>query len=131
MARPKKEINWDIVEKKMEAGCTAREICANVCEINTFYDRFKEKYGKSFGDYADDYYSVGDGNIKFTQYIKALSGNIQMLSWLGKTRLGQREPDMLSAIPANQDNIDKDQLIMQLQHKLSQLENNADKSQTE
>jgi hypothetical protein len=89
MARPKKEINWDIVEKKMEAGCSAREISGGVCEINTFYDRFKERYGMGFADYADDYYSVGDGNIKFTQYMKAVSGNIPMLTLLGRERLNQ------------------------------------------
>ena len=89
MARPKKEINWDIVEKKMEAGCSAREICGGVCEINTFYDRFKEHFGKSFGDFADDYYSAGDANIKFTQYMKALAGNTNMLTLLGRERLSQ------------------------------------------
>lgn len=89
MARPKKDINWDIVEKKMEAGCSAREIASGVCDIDTFYDRFKEHFGKSFSDYSDDYYSAGDGNIKFTQYMKALSGNTNMLTLLGKERLGQ------------------------------------------
>lgn len=97
MGRPKKEINWDIVEKKMEAGCSAREICGGVCEINTFYDRFKERYGKGFADFADDYYSIGEGNIKFTQYMKAISGNIQMLSLLGRERLNQgKEQEKIS-----------------------------------
>jgi hypothetical protein len=89
MARPLKEINWDVVEKKMEAGCSAKEISANLCDLDTFYRRFKEKYGMSFADYTDDFYSVGDGLIKFTQYMKAISGNIPMLQLLGKERLGQ------------------------------------------
>ncbi len=89
MARPKKEINWEIVEKKMEAGCTAREIAGGMCEINTFYDRFKEHYGKNFGDYADEFYRAGDANLKFTQYMKALAGNTNMLTLLGRERLNQ------------------------------------------
>jgi len=93
VARPKKEIDWDIVEKHMEAGCSAREIAgALAIEINTFYDRFKEEYGSSFGDYAGEFYKGGDANLKYMQYIKALSGNVNMLMWLGKIRLGQREP---------------------------------------
>lgn len=89
MSRPKKDINWNIVEKKMEAGCTAKEIAGGMCDINTFYDRFKEHYGKSFGDYSDEFYSAGDANLKFTQYMKALAGNTNMLTLLGRERLGQ------------------------------------------
>ncbi len=89
MGRPKKEIDWKIVEKKIEAGCSAKEIAGSMCNIDTFYDRFKEEYGKSFSDYSDDFYYEGDGNIRFTQYMKALSGNINMLTLLGRERLGQ------------------------------------------
>jgi hypothetical protein len=89
MARPKKEINWDIVEKKMQAGCPAKEIAAGVCDLDTFYHRFKERYSKSFGDYSDEYYSEGDGNLRFLQYMKAMGGNIKMLEILCKERLGQ------------------------------------------
>jgi len=90
MARPKKEINWELVEKRMEAGCTAREITAAVrVDLDTFYNRFKEQFGKGFGDYSDDFYSAGDANLKFTQYMKALSGNNNMLMLLGRERLGQ------------------------------------------
>lgn len=90
MARPKKEINWELVEKRMEAGCSAREIAAAVrVDLDTFYNRFKEQFGKGFGDYSDDFYSAGDANIKYTQYMKALSGNNNMLMLLGRERLGQ------------------------------------------
>ena len=89
MARPKKDINWDIVEKKIEAGCSAKEIYTGVCDSDTFYNRFKDYFGKSFSDYSDDYYSVGNGNIKFTQYMKALAGNVPMLMLLGRERLSQ------------------------------------------
>ena len=89
MARPLKDINWDMVEKKMEAGCTAREIYGNVCDEDTFYRRFKDKYGCSFGDYAGQSYQIGNGNLKFAQYMRALAGNNPMLQLLGKERLGQ------------------------------------------
>jgi hypothetical protein len=94
MPRPKKDINWDIVQKKMEAGCSAKEIAGGMCNIDTFYDRFKEEFGKGFSDYSDIFYSEGDGNLRFTQYMKALSGNINMLTLLGRERLGQGKEEV-------------------------------------
>ena len=93
MGRPKKDINWDIVQKQVEAGCKAKEIYGDLCDADTFYNRFKEHFGKCFSDYSDDLYSVGDGRIKFTQYMKALAGNIQMLCRLGDVRLGQNKTE--------------------------------------
>ena len=89
MARPLKAINWDIVEKKMEAGCSAKEIAGGVCDLDTFYRRFKENFGRGFADCSDEFYSAGDSNLKFTQYMKALSGNTHMLTLLGRERLCQ------------------------------------------
>src|SRR6476620_9414704 len=113
MARPPKEINWDIVEKKMEAGCSAKEIYTGICDKDTFYDRFKQKYGFGFSEYSADYYSKGDGLIKFTQYMKAISGNIPMLQLLGKERLGQGKEQ--EKLPSNDE-------IRQLEHKNMLLE---------
>ena len=94
MARPLKQINWDIIEKRMEAGCTAKEIASSAnIDINTFYDRFKLEYGKCFADCADDFYSLGNANLKLTQYVKAIGGNIPMLLLLGRERLGQSKND--------------------------------------
>ncbi len=90
MARPKKEINWQIVEKRIEAGCNGVEIAAALrIDSDTFYIRFKQKYGKSFQDSSAHFYSAGDANLKFTQYMKALSGNNNMLLLLGRERLHQ------------------------------------------
>ena len=74
----------------MEAGCSAKEIAGSIpIDISNFYDRFKEEHGKGFADFADEFHSAGDGNIKFTQYMKAMSGNTHMLTLLGRERLGQ------------------------------------------
>jgi hypothetical protein len=98
MGRHKKEINWDVVEKRMEAGCNAAEIAATLrVHPDTFSDRFKAKYGKYFSDISGHYYSAGDANLKFTQYMKALAGNNNMLMLLGRERLGQgKEEEKLS-----------------------------------
>ena len=98
MPRQKKPINWEIVQKKMEAGCSAKEIAGSIpIDISNFYDRFKEEYGSGFADIADQLHSGGDANIRFTQYMKALSGNTHMLTLLGRERLGQgKEQEKIS-----------------------------------
>jgi hypothetical protein len=92
MARPPKAIDWDLVQLKMEAGCKASQIYP-LFNINdeTFYRRFKEEYGVSFQDFKDEAFGIGDGKLLQTQYEKAVEGNIQMLTWLGKVRLKQKE----------------------------------------
>jgi len=130
MVRPLKEINWEIVEKRMEAGCTAREIAATVnLEINTFYDRFKIEFGTGFADAKDAYYCVGDSNIKFTQYMKALGGNIPMLMLLGRERLGQGKE--FDTKPSNDElNTVKHENMLLRATLAGYREANADKSET-
>ena len=100
MARPKKEINWDLVEKRAEAGCSGVEIAGTLrIEENTFYWRFKEKYGKSFQDYKGALYEAGDANIRSAQYIKAISGNVPMLTLLGRERLNQGKDEEIKKSP--------------------------------
>lgn len=90
MARPLKEINWVEVEKRMEAGNTAKQIAKALrVNIETFYDRFKREFECGFSDYSNGIFECGDANIQYTQYLKAIGGNIQMLTLLGKERLGQ------------------------------------------
>jgi hypothetical protein len=131
MARPLKLINWDIVEKKMEAGCTAKEIAASIpVEINTFYDRFKIEFGEGFADYADQFYEGGNANLKFTQYMKALSGNVPMLLLLGRERLGQGKEEIVKS--PYEDVLSLNHIIMMLQAQLdSKVDIDANKPETE
>lgn len=102
MGRPKKDINWELVEKRMEAGCSAKEIAGALhCNMDTFYDRFKEEYGSGFSDFYDKMYEGGNANLRFTQYMKALSGNTNMLTLLGRERLSQGQ--FQETIPTNDD----------------------------
>ena len=90
MARPLKDINWAEVEKRMEAGNSAKQI-ASACRIDedTFYIRFKKEYGCGFQDYSGHYSQCGYGNVAFMQYMQAMKGNTNMLTLLGKEWLGQ------------------------------------------
>ncbi len=94
--RPEKPIDWEIVDRLLEAGCTATEICPffNI-HADTLCRRIVDEKGMLFTDYAAEMHAKGDANIKATQYMKAigqstLGDNVQLV-WLGKNRLKQRE----------------------------------------
>jgi hypothetical protein len=121
MARPKKPINWDVVEKRMEAGNSAKEIAKHLrIDINTFYDRFKEEFECGFADFSDGISQCGNADIVFTQHMKALSGNVQMLMYLGKVKCGQKEPESTMTLAANQVQLDQSHRIMELEHQLAE-----------
>jgi hypothetical protein len=98
VARPEKPINWDDVEFHLMAGATQEEICATVgLHRSNFIPKFYERYGSDFTTYATEKRSQGLTLLKSAQLRKALSksdkGSTQMLMWLGKVSLGQKEPD--------------------------------------
>jgi hypothetical protein len=58
-------------------------------------------------------------------------GNTTMLIFLARCRLGMREPDIVQHLAPNQDRLDQSHLIMELQHKITELEANANKPKAE
>ena len=136
MARSRRDINWDVVEKLAQAGCSGIEIAAKFgMQDDTFYRRFKQEYGKSYQDFKGMFFSTGNADLKAMLHAKAINnsapGNTNTLIFLAKTRLGMREPDPISHIAANQPQIDQSHYIMTLENKIAELEANANKSQAE
>lgn len=132
MAPAFKPIDWEKFELYLKAGSTQKKIAESFgLEPDTLRSRVKKKYKVDYTTLAASLCSTGELLIEATQFQKALSGNIQMLMWLGKIRCGQREPDLVSAIPVNQNEIDRDHHIMELEHKLAELQSNGYKPQTE
>lgn len=134
MARPHKEINWDVVEKLIEYGSSGIEIAAKFrIQPDTLYRRFKEEYGCSFQDYKGATHEAGKADLRAMLWAKTLNnkapGNAQLLLHMSKCILGLREPEAVSNLAANQEQIDQSHYIMQLEHKIALLEAaNADKS---
>ncbi len=127
MARPEKPINWDVVDKLIEAGCNCTEIAAKFrVNRDTFYNRFKKEYGCSFQDYYTDAEAVGKAEIKAMLQLKAINnsapGNVTLLMFLARCRLGMREPEAIRDQSPIQNQIDQSHLIMELQHKIAELE---------
>ena len=132
MARPLKEINWDMVEKLIEAGCNGYEIADTFrIDTDTFYIRFKKEYGRSFQDYSANIYSAGIGYQKYVTHLRALSktGSVQLLIRYNEERLGWAKTSDIK--PPNDDDIDKDHTIMLQADEIVELKSNANKPETE
>ena len=126
----KKEIDWEILELYAKSGCKQVDICKSLhIDEDTLRSRVKEKYDMEWSVFSASLRSEGNMLIEAHQFQKAMKGYWPALLWLGKVRLGQKEPDMLSQLPANQQQIDQTHRIMELEHQLSLVKNdNNDKS---
>jgi hypothetical protein len=105
MGREPKPIDWDLVDKLLEAGCTGTEVAPyfNI-HADTLYRRIQEEYGVTFTVYASEKQEKGNACLRHIQYLKAIgeltSGDNVQLVWLGKNRLKQKEnPTELSISP--------------------------------
>jgi hypothetical protein len=128
----KKPINWDIVELYIKAGCTQTKIAAYLyIDTDTLRDRVKEKYGVEYSIFSASLRSEGDLLIEAQQFQKAMKGYWPALQWLGKVRLGQKEPEVSNQLAPKQNEIDQSHIIMQQEHRIAELEADADKSKTE
>ncbi len=127
----KKPINWDLVELYVKSGCTqARIASCFLMTDETLRDRVKEKYGLEWSEFSLSLRSEGEALIEAKQHEKAMKGYWPALQWLGKVRLGQKEPDQVVNVAANQPQLDQSHRIMELEHEVEELRN-ANKPQTE
>ncbi len=103
--RPLKEIDWDLVDSLLEAGCEGTQIAPYFnMHPHTLYLRVEQQYGVTFTEYQSYKRSLGDSFIVKKQYDKALSGDNTMLIYVGKTRLKQSEdPRTLAQIKADKE----------------------------
>lgn len=92
MARPKIEIDFDMVKKLCAIQCTGQEI-ADVLDVSydTLERRVKEVYQISFADYIKKHSANGKMSLRRKQHEVAMNGNTTMLVWLGKQYLGQTD----------------------------------------
>lgn len=125
MARPLRDINWDVVERLIENGSSGIEIAGKFkIDENTFYRRFQRQYDCRFADYVGIGSQGGKADLRSMLYAKAINnkapGNAQLLMFLARCVLGMREPEMIQQLAANQQQIDQTHRIMQLEHELAE-----------
>lgn len=132
MAPHKKEINWNLVELYVKSGCSQVKIAKSLfIDEDTLRARVKEKYGMDYSAFSAALVSEGHMIIEAQQFQKAAKGYWPALLWLGKVKLGQKEPELAQTLAANQPHLDQTHLIMQLQHEIAELKANANKPETE
>lgn len=92
MARPKKEIDWEMVDKLCAIHCTGEEI-ASILDVSydTLQRRCQEEHECGFADYYKKASASGKMSLRRKQYDVAMAGNVPMLIWLGKNTLNQRD----------------------------------------
>jgi hypothetical protein len=89
---PRKIIDWEKVDRLIEAGCSGHEIAPAIgISSDTLYERCVLEKGMTYSDYSSKLRAKGDGLLKAKQFQLAMSGNPAMLVWLGKNRLGQKD----------------------------------------
>ena len=92
VGRPKADIDWNVVNNLLKAGCSGVEIAGRIGILpNTLYDRCEKDNGIVFSSYSQQFYAKGDSIIREKQFEKAEEGDNSMLIWLGKNRLKQRD----------------------------------------
>lgn len=92
MARPRKDFDWNEVDKLCAIHCTRREI-ADWFDMSedTVDRRCQEEHGVSFAAYYEQKKSPGKISLRRKQYQKAMDGDTSMLIWLGKNWLDQTD----------------------------------------
>lgn len=92
MARPKANIDWNKVDRMLEAGCDGTEVAATIgIHPDTLYRACERENKIGFADYLATKRASGDRLLKVKQFEIAMTGDKTMLVWLGKQRLGQSE----------------------------------------
>lgn len=103
MSRPEIPINWDKVDELLEAGCSGVQVAASFgLHPDTFYRRIQEKYNMGFTEYYAVKNQHGEAQLIAAQHQKAIGktrkGDTTLLTYLGKVRLKQREPEQESNV---------------------------------
>jgi hypothetical protein len=96
--RPRKKIDWEMVKRMAGRGCTPEEMALFI----GVSEPTLRSYENFFVIYKDAYVR-GNIEIRRIQHEVALEGNVPMLKFLGKARLGQTDTALTSASTSMKD----------------------------
>jgi hypothetical protein len=90
--RPKKEIDWKVVETLCSIQCTQEEIACHIdISVDTLERACKKRFKTGFADFFKVKRRKGFISLRRKQYELAMKGDRVMLIWLGKQYLGQSD----------------------------------------
>lgn len=101
---PLKEIDWNVVDDFLIAGCPGTKIADAIGICNdTLYIRCEMEKGMGFSAYSQQKRRIGEAILHKAQFDKAIGrtelGDNTLLIFLGKTRLDQKETQEISVSP--------------------------------
>lgn len=92
MGRPKADIDWNKVDKYLQAQCDGVGIAGLLgIHPNTLYLACEDVHKISFSEYSAQKRGEGRELLRTKQFQAAMDGDKTMLVWLGKQYLNQRE----------------------------------------
>lgn len=92
MSRPKAVIDWQKAGQLYEAGATTEGVAATFgVSPDTLYKVCQRELKIGLSAFVQEKRAKGDELLRAKQFGIAMSGNVTMLIWLGKQRLGQSE----------------------------------------
>lgn len=90
--RPQIPIDWEIADNCLIAGSNGVQTAAALgVHEDTLYARCVSEKKMSFTAYSAKKKQKGNSALHAKQFQVAIGGNVSMLIWLGKQRLGQEE----------------------------------------
>ena len=95
--RPPVNIDLSQAEQLCQMGSTLREVAGFFrCSEDTIQRVLKRERQQTFREFFDQWSALGDISLRRAQYLKAQGGDVKMLIWLGKQRLGQTDKQEVS-----------------------------------
>ncbi len=93
MARPRKVIDWAVVDNCCRIQCTGEETASFIdVDYDTLNRACKREHGMSFAEYFERKRGAGKISLRRAQYQAATEDkNPTMLVWLGKQWLDQKD----------------------------------------
>jgi len=85
-------IDWSVVDKCLMTGSSGVQTAAFIgITDETLYNRCRKEHGVDFSIYLLKQKQKGNSLLLGKQYQVAMGGNVTMLIWLGKQRIGQTD----------------------------------------
>ena len=87
--RPKANIDWEFVDRALEAHCSGAEVAGRLgLHKTTLYNAVEREKGITFSQYAERKKDSGKSLLKMAIFKNAMDGNTSAQVWTSKNLLG-------------------------------------------
>jgi hypothetical protein len=101
MKKKKPKIDWAVVKNLGIRGCSGTEIAARLgISPQVLYNACQDEKKCLFSEFNATSYEHGNSQLREAQFDLAMTGDGKMLIHLGKHRLGQKDAELGTIVPA-------------------------------